>query len=483
MPGVVIKTATRTGPATQQSSAGADYFVVGITERGPVDVPTKIRSMSDYATWFGDRTSYGTIYDSLRTYFEEGGVQAWVDRRVGSGATKGTLTLVDRAGTPLSTVRIDAADPGAWSTRISVQVANSATANRFHFFVLLDSVVVETYLDLDSPTTIAAKLTASQYVRGVNLGSASAAPNNNPAVVGPTALSTGNDQRASLVATDMVNGLAFFGPELGDGAVAIPGYTSAQIGAGLMTHAASNYRLALLATASGQTSSQAKSAAAALVAPGLENTVVLWPWIVIPDGSVLRTISPEGFAAGVRARNILAAGSWRPPAGTQYAAAQFAVDLETPVDQITGDDLNQNKVSAVRRIGLNGPVTMYGWRSQSLDTDNYYLATTRDLLNRIEVAARNTLERFVFSTIDSRGQRISDLMAELTGLLEPLRIAGAFAEENDRGYAVDVGPAVNTVQSLRTNRLKALVLVRPIGAAETVELTVVRAISGSTLNT
>lgn len=482
MPGVTITTAIRTGAASPVQPAGAQLFLAGITERGPAGVPVRCRGMAEYVAGFGDRTSYGTLYDAARTYFEEGGVQAFITRVVGTAATKGSVTLVDRAAvTPVSTLKIEAANVGAWSTRVTVTVTDGSATGRYSIRILLDGAEVETYLDLSSPADAVGKLAASRYVRGIDQSSATVAPNNNPANVTAVAVTAGDDDRATLVADDMVTALATFGPEYGDGSVALPGYTVSQVGAGILTHCEDNRRVGLLAVAAGQSESQVKAAAAALSHEALQCGALIYPHVIIPDGSARRTVSPETFAAAVRDRAIIADGSWRVPAGTDIAEARFIVDVERVLSQTTGDDLNDNRVSVIRTIGLVGPAVMYGWRSLSLDADNWYFLSVRDLLNRVETLCAEELQRFTFSTIDAQGKRISDLRAALLGRLEPLRVAGAFAEENDRGYTVDVGPSVNTPDTLRARKLRAVVVVRPAGSAESVELTVVRATLGSAL--
>ena len=43
-PGVVVTTATRSGPTGTPRAQSGQYFVIGLAERGPVDVPVKVTS-------------------------------------------------------------------------------------------------------------------------------------------------------------------------------------------------------------------------------------------------------------------------------------------------------------------------------------------------------------------------------------------------------------------------------------------------------
>jgi hypothetical protein len=62
MPGIVVNTSVRTGPATTNTSPVASWFVVGLTERGPVGSPQLVTSIADYETVFGEYASYGAVY-------------------------------------------------------------------------------------------------------------------------------------------------------------------------------------------------------------------------------------------------------------------------------------------------------------------------------------------------------------------------------------------------------------------------------------
>ena len=93
-PGLVVQTSARSGPAGVVLAPSGNYFVLGITERGPVDKPVKINSLSDYRRVFGERVTYGAVYDDVQVFFESGGAQAFVQRVVGAAATvAGALVL------------------------------------------------------------------------------------------------------------------------------------------------------------------------------------------------------------------------------------------------------------------------------------------------------------------------------------------------------------------------------------------------------
>lgn len=499
MPGIDISTSTRSGPASDATDEDATYFVAGLTERGPVDEAVVLRSLTEYVQVFGDRVSYGTLYDDLRTHFEEGGVRAAVARTVGAGATVGLLALKDgSAGAGLNTLRIDARNPGAHSTRLTVEVLAGAIANTFTLVIRYDGVVVETWRDLASPAAADAALDISRWVRAVDLGSATAAPGNNPRVLAATALSAGTDDRASVVAATHVAALARFDEDgvdptgrqvaLGTGIVAIPGQPSSAVAVGLAAHAASHSRIAITAVAVAASQAAAIAAAGvatdAIVAAGGEpqTTGLAWPGVKIPDvGGVVRTITPEGYVAACRARAVAgdpsagvpAEGPWRAPAG-ELAEARFILGPEVQVDRAAGDLLDAARVSAIRPIA--GGTRLYGWRSLSTDEANWRLLTSRDVLNKIEIDAGAVLEGFVFRTIDADERLLAQVNAALVGVLDPMAVAGGlFPRDDDDGYSVDTGPSINTLQSLQANQLGAEIAARPSPTAELIKLSIVKA--------
>ena len=473
MPGVNIRTATRSGPVNPTVPASGRYFVAGQFDRGRTDVAQRVRSLAELEVLYGTRVTYGAAYDDLRTFFEEGGTEAYVIRVVGPAATTGTLTL-NGAGA-VASVKVDAIGAGAWSTGVTIQVAAGTLASTIKVIVngpLADDT--ETYDNLATSTAVEAALKSSRYVRGTDLGGPI------PIVLAATALSAGVDDRAAITASTMTAALAKFGRNLGAGAVAIPGYATATVGADLMAHAKTTERLAILAVAKGASDADYITAAAARVnATDGEFGGVFGPWVEVPlGGGATKLISPEGYVAAVRARSHLAEGPWAAPAG-EPAIARFVVGVERELTRTQGDALDEGHVNAIRTIA--GTTRLYGWRSLSSDLANYALLTGRDVLNTVAYAASERLERFVFKTIDGKGQLLASVAGELVGLLDPMRAAGGLYERVvdgtviDPGYSVDVGPTVNTTAVLNANTIAAVIALRVSPVGTLIDVTIVKA--------
>lgn len=477
MPGVVVTTQTQIGPSAALRAQSGQLFLVGLTERGATDAPVLVRGMADVENLLGGRVTYGSVWDQLKTFFDEGGLQAYVARIVGPAASKGTLQLTDRAGVPLPTIRVDAQNAGSWSTQLTVQVMDGSLANTFRIIVRLNGVVVEDKTNLADPATAVLAFTNSPYVRLTNLGSVTLAPNNNPAVLAATALSAGNDDRAAITSAHYVTGLSLFGPDLGDGAVAIPGQNVNAVWIGIRDHCQVNNRVGLLAAALGDSKATLLTRAAEIDS---EFCGLFAPWITVPDGAGgTRIISPEGYVAACRARAHEGRGPWAIPAG-KIAVANTVVDVNQKFTEADANDLDNGRVNVIRTIA--GTIRLYGWRSMSSDVGNYWFLKDRDLLNYLVVESEKRLEDYVFQTIDTKGHLQSQIAASLIGLVQPISDAGGLypmvdpltSITIDPGYKVETGATVNTPQTLANNEVRARLSVRVSPAGGLVSLTIVK---------
>lgn len=482
MPGLVLDLGPAPTAASRSQARGTTLFAVGLAERGSTTQPVSCVSMADFISKLGAWVPYGYLYDTAQAYFGEGGIQMVVARLAGPAATVGTRQLMDTAPTPLPTLAINALDAGAWSSRLSTVIAAGTIANTFRIDIYLDGILVESFPDLATPAGAVTALLRSNYVRAVNLASVTAAPANNPAVSPLTALSTGSDDRASLATADYISALARFTPDLGTGAVAVPGQPSSLVGAALLVHARANNRIGLTATAIATPSGGATTAAVPLRGLlGSEGGGLYWPWVVISDGAGgERTIPPEGTVAGVRARNLITVGPWQAPAG-KPGQSNFVLRPEQTTDKATTDTMDTNAINVI--LTKAGTTRIYGNRSLSTDLVNYRLLTGREMLNYVASECIRILEDRVFGSIDARGYFAAAVRSDIVSILDPMRALRGLYERVDPvtgalldpGYSIDVGPGVNTPAVLAADSFKAVVGIRPPGTAALLFVTINKA--------
>lgn len=495
MPGVVVTTAVRTGPTVANVAPSATFFIAGQTERGPADEAILVTSLADYEDYFGGYVSYGHVHQQIQAFFEEGGARAYVSRVVGassaggdpaySGTTAvGTLTLPD--STPLDAITINAVGPGAWSANLTIGIE-----------ILGSGRVLKAYLNGEQVYSTGEVANAQAMVNKVNSSAVAAryitavlpsgAATRVPAVTAnPEALSTGDDNRDEIQLLDYEDALANFTDELGAGAVAIPGaledaaLSVEDFHKMLIDHADANNRVALLSFPSDFTADEATAEMANYGSyPGSEHAAAYWPWVTANRAvNTPVNLSPEGYVAAKRSVAFNATGPWAPYAGLK-SEAKFITGLTNTVGKAVGDDLDENRVNALRVIG--GRVRIYGARSTSADEENFRYITAQEMLNYIVVQAQASLEDLVFSTIDGRGALFGQVDARLRALLEPLRLAGglyeafdALGKRIDYGYTVVVNEAINPVSQLAGGLIKAKVGVRVSSVGDQIEVEVTK---------
>lgn len=474
---MAVGVATTIAPPPASSAAPeADertLFLAGLAERGSTTEPMLIRSASEARVLLGERTGYSTLHDAIDSFFAEAApadVQVYAVRDVGPAATIGTATLSDRAGSPVATLRLDAASKGPWSSQLTYTVEDGLVASTFTLKLFLNGDLVETHANLATPAAAVSALATSTYARAVDLGSATAAPGNRPAVVAtPTALSAGTDDRASVTATTLLAALERMGPDLGPGIVAIPGQPHSTVAAGLASYAARTRRIAATAPAAGTSVTSAAAAARALRSTsGAAGLGFFYPHVLIPDGAGgSRTVSPEGAIAGLRAR---LGKTWAAPAGNR-GLFQFVTGAEK---KLTSAEINTLDADAVSTIRQNQAGTrLYGWRSLSSDELNYRMLATTDLINQLAFRGTELLEaQFPFSNVDGKGHLFVRVINELEALVAPMAAddpPAFYATDGSPGYLIDT--SMNTPQTMQAGQILVEMGVRPTPIAQLIRFT------------
>ena len=478
MPGIVIETAVRTGPSTATVRSSSQLFLVGLAERGPSDAPVRVESLEEFELFFGGYQSYSYLHPTVQTFFEEGGTRIYVARAVGAvgSLAVGGLTLSDGGGTPEETIQLDAVGAGAWSTRLSAQVIDSSGARIVKIF--LDDV--EIYSTPPQATVagivnaINTSVAASPYVKATDLASSN--PNPLPAVIAKTEFSEGDDDKANA---DYAAALNLFNDSYGDGAVAIVDTVDEH--ATLVEHANTHNRLALLHSASGTSVGDVIDDAAAVSAgENAEHAAYYFPWVYVPSEvtGVTRLVPPTGYVAAKRALAHNQTGPHAPAAGLM-SRARFVVGVETDIDRVNGDLLDDGKVNAIRI--LSNSVRIYGARSCSADVANFRFYTAQDVLNTVVTQAYTSLEDLVFSVLDGRNLVLGAVESRLLNLLIGLRNIGALypafdagGVELDPGFSVRCNPSINPVSQLADGTIKAEVGIRVSSIGDKINVTIVK---------
>lgn len=481
-PGTIVNIVATSAPNNPPATTGA-FFAIGQAARGAIGVPVAVSSMTQYVAAFGTRTFNGatpTLYDALDAFFMEGGTQAYVSRVSGPSAVAATHTLVDRAGSPLSTLTVTALGPGTWGNSVQVAVANGTVSNTF-ILTITNGTVTEVSPNLSSPTDAVNWAAASSAtVTITNLGSATAAPNNNPAVVAAQSLTAGVDDTAPADSA-WVTALASFPTDLGPGQVAAPGRTTPTVWNGLIAHAQAFNRFALLDgenTATAATVvSDASTASAAASDPSYG--FMLAPWVTYagspPSAAVPtfpRTVAPSGMVAGLMARSDSGGNNADVAAAGSNGLSRAALGVTQVYSATDRSTLDAAGVGVIRLY--RGDVQLYGYTSMALDPNWSDVGNCR-LRMQIVDSVRLIGDQFDFVDIDAGGHVASAFGGQITALLQGLWAVGALYGVNPSdAFFVNVGPSVNTPVTAQARQLVAVVGVRMSPTANQVVISITR---------
>jgi phage tail sheath protein FI len=457
--------------ATPETSSTSTCAFIGSHHRGPTEA-TLINSWTEFVSIYGGFPPVGTTPSelpfSVYQFFSNGGRQAYICRVLGTGAVTATVNLMDRAGTPLATLRADAKNAGAWGNNLRVAVTDGTTG-RFNLLVYYGGTtapfLVESFTDLSMidtdpryvETIVNSATAGSAYITVTDLDSATAAPGDTPAVQAGTALTTGVDGAAASTAQlqaaltentsplDLVTGML---------TINIPGETSTAVLATAATYASGRGdSIVIVDPVKGNTQAQASTYAASLTASSY--LAVYYPWVLATDPSssasgATRLQAPGGFVLGKIAENDAVRGVWKAPAGLGVKLNN-ALGLERKLTNTELDALNASNVNAIRHIPGSGIVVMGARTLATTAADKY--VNVRRTLNYIK---ENAISLTGFAVFENNDQLLWNMVnARLTGFLTGLwQLGGLKGGSVDQAFYVKCDAELNTPQVIASGIVK-----------------------------
>jgi phage tail sheath protein FI len=386
---------------------------VGASALGPT-AATLVSSWTDFVRRYGSFDVAKWLHFQVYEFFANGGRAAYISRVVGSGSATATVTLTDRAGSPLSTLQVNAISPGAWAnsstatTGLYVEVIDNGSTDTFDLAVYQGgstaAYLVERWNSVSMSATNARYVvsvinTNSLYIQVTNLNSATAAPNNRPAAAGAKTLTSGADGSTPAQA-DYVNALTQGNAACALDAVPyslvlnIPDIAGLGDSAAIaVLQAAETYSIArgdvfVVADVPSDvtTAAGAISFASSVYGAGAQSgayQAVYFPYIVIPDpitNGAVRTVAPGGAVTGVYLSTDATDGVQRAPAGLKRPLR----GVVAPAVSLTNTDLdNMNAanppVNAIRSIPGAG-VCIMGARTLDPGMQSRYINIRRSVI-------------------------------------------------------------------------------------------------------
>lgn len=492
-PGTTVSITSAASPSTPPSSTGT-FFAIGQTQSGPVGVPITITSLAQYVAIFGSRTANGatpTLYDAIDTFFQEGGQVAIVSRVFTAASIvsdTAALTLVDKAGSPLPTLKISAMGPGIYGNSITVAVTAGTVSNTYVLTIAAPGQTVISPNLTDPADAVNWAATYQSLVTITNLGSATAAPNNNPAVISATALTGGVDNTSPADADFVAALVPFATGDLGMGQVAAPGRTTAAVWEALVTHAIAYNRYALL---DGENSATAASIVADAVTvqsavsdpsygfmlagypiyPGLATTTATPPYP--------RTVAPSGPVAGAMAASAAQGNNADVEVAGLNGVLGHAIGIAQTYVSSDRGLLDAAGVGVIRNH--RGQVQLYGITGLSLDPNWIDVGNCR---LRMQIVDQSHVigDAYEFGDIDANGHLASAFGGQLASYLTQLYNANAlFGTSPADAFFVNVGPSINTPTTAQERELLAQIACRMSPGANFVDIAVTKYPVGQSL--
>jgi hypothetical protein len=469
---------TRDAAGTSPTTGKLDtLYLVGPLELGPT-VPTFISTFDEYVSQFcinkPNLVTPSSVADFVGRYvwgfFAEGGARLCLLRLAPGDATVAQLGLVDRASAPVPTLTIVAPSVGAAYNALSVAVANGTAPNTFRLTISHGANVILTTPDLASPAAAVAWLAINgQGFTATDAASSTVAPGNNPAVAAATSLSGGGNGAGT---TDPIGALA--DPALPPGQVFAPYDTGGTIPrAGLTAAVLHNYIVLAGATSGTLPSSTVPSTPDTPTDIELGH-VAFFPQVLTvrgPDGISEVAVPGTIIAAALIARGDNTASPSQPAAGA-WGVTRACVRII--------DEYPFAAIEAATALGLNcfrtvdGRPRLYGFRTLSPSPNRRSLADARVMM-ALEDDCRTYSEQYVFSRIDSKGHTVAGYAGGLTAICARYFDRGdLYGDTPSDAYAIDVGPTVNTRDTLARGELRARVAVRTTPFAEATYIDLVK---------
>jgi hypothetical protein len=468
LPGTTVTTADAPRRRVTPTNT-ATRFTVGLTERGPV-VPTAVYSLADAAAKFGNRVTYGLIYDELSGFFGERGSVAYVSRVVGPAATVATHTFNDALSAP--SIRVDAANPGDWGARLKTAVVAGSQAGYYVLVITLDDIEVDRSLDLLDVQAAVDWGAQSDWVRVTALGAA------DPAVIAATALTGGTDDRASITDAHWQTALDRFGKELGPGQVSMPGRYSVIAQTAVLTHCRDRNRRARLDADPLATRAALVTNAATLRALGVDlaRRGTLYARWGVADGLTpgsTRLIPYSSIQAGMDARNDAANPVGTPVAGDN-GQSLFLRDLAPNGATWTEADLEALADAGVTVArNFNGVIQTYDnvtLVNQTID-EKWLDESTGRLAMAITALGGQIGDRHMWKLIDGQGFEVSDFKTDLEAMLTRMWLDGElYGRTAADAFTVNIDDPVNTTESIAARKLRAKIGFKPSRGARRVEI-------------
>lgn len=468
-PGVTTQVLEDFIPAGAALNTGTG-FIVGVTEKGPSNAPTRVLSFRQYKDTFGTLAGGPDMYKAAYSFFNEGGLYLWVVRAVASSAAEAT-------GEALDWLDIVANGAGSWGNDIEVLIAPQGLAVdpevvKYVVQVNEDGALVEQSIPLEGPDvpTFSSKfITMTEVDEPVYpVGDA---PNISVTLTGGTdgAPPTSNEIGAAI------DTLRY---DLGPGQLGVPGVTDPDVHALVDAHCTKYQRVACVDLPDVADPPALFSAVQAIAElPGKGRRILSLGQVLDYPGEVSPAVWEVPYS-GVQMGIIARVDGMQDPSQVAAGTTGYSRLAIGPKRDFSDDDREALNYAGVT-LGkvINNQFRTYGYRtSAGLNETNWIFFQESRVVMAIAHECDAAMEEFVLKTIDGRGKIFGRVNVALTGICQRYWRADAlFGETPGDGFKVDTSyPGINTVETVAAGEIHAQVLLRTSRIAEWIALDIIK---------
>ena len=473
--------------------------MVGVAERGPINEPVLVTSWEQYLKNFGGYLAAGYLTYAARAFFDNGGSVLWVTRIAHATDPTDPMTLIavsasvmlkNRASTPLDTLTVTAASPGAWGNKLSVTVQDGSRnpATEFTLIVKENGNVVEVYpdLSLDESKANYVELAINGKSGSIvvdDLKSATVAPGNRPAV-GTFTLADGDDGLTGLNDQDYLGdpgahtGMYAFDSVEALNLLCVPGVTTPTVIIAGIAYAENRKDLLFLADAPFGVTPQEildfRKGTGTYSHTAFDSSygALYYPWFRISDPltNAAKYIPPVGAVAGCIARSDQKAAVWAAPAGIDRGKVRNVLGLGYVTNRAERDVLYPESINCIASLPDAG-ICLWGQKTLQGQPSATDRVNVRRLMMHIEKAVTKSSQFVVFESNLPITWRA--LIRLVTPFLQDIKDKGGVYD-----FAVQCDEETNTPAVIDRNELVCRVFVKPTKTAEFIELNFILSATG-----
>lgn len=484
LPDVIVSVSDATQGRSLPTDTGLAVFL-GEAERGDITAPAEVKSPQQFVDKFGVRQTNALLYDSVETFFQEGGSRLLVQRVMGAGAATAALALLDASSGAAGSIR--AKGPGTWGNGATgglyAQIIAGAQAGEFVLVVYRGGTTAAFEVERSSSVPDMASLRGWALQSSAYIEALVGASGLDPAVLAATALA-GGTQGSAVVDADWQIALDKVPADLGPGQVGAPGRTTSVGQLQVVAHAVLNNRFALLDAPDTATVTTITAAAQALYAApnkGRRYWQMFAPWDIVPGVTytTLRTVPPIAAQAAAYSRQDAFGNPNQPPSGAKNnrGVRRWAVDLSQPAWSDTDrKTLSEAGVTVSRRRYGNAIVTFDTVTGADQVNDPLWvMAPNVRTIMAFVAKAKAVGDLAEFDQVDGQGLALGEFRGGLMAAADELYGVGALygATPSEARY-VNVGPDINPPAQLQQGIMKASVALRISPNARQVQISVVK---------